>query len=158
MKHDFYKSKLISRIQQEIGREGQNPNVVEYLKGKLNFFEASWEGKITLSLNNYDDRFLLDTLNILVSGSFAGNSRPTGVMGLIALPEKINDMVFSHLSDYIFKFEVADAALLPPLKYLLNEYGVCTFSHKSITLYLGKCYEIKSFIEYIKSLDITFLE
>ena len=154
----YYKARISYLIKEELSKEGKHSEAVrKYLQGKLNFFDSFWGEKITLSLEDPDDVFLLNTLNILVSGSFAGNSRPTGAMRLIALPEKINDVVFSHLSGDIFKFEVTDADLLPPLKRLLNEYGVCTFSHKSITLYLSKCYEIKSFIEYIKSLDITFL-
>lgn len=158
----YYKSRLTSLIRGELSEQGKHPEAVrKYLQGKLNFFDALWEEKITLSLEEPDDVFLLNTLNILVSGSFAGGSYPTNVdtTFLVTLPKKINCAVFSRLSQNIFKFEVTETFLLPLLKNLLNQYGVCTTDNTmSASLYLNKCYDTKSFIEYIQSLGITFLE
>lgn len=157
----YYKARISHLIKEELSKEGKHPEAVrKYLQGKLNFFDSFWGEKITLSLEEPDDVFLLNTLNILVSGSFAGGSYPTNVdtTFLVTLPKKINCAVFSRLSQNIFKFEVTEALLLPPLKKLLSQRGLCTLDGMSLTLYLNKCYETKSFIDYVKSLGITFLE
>lgn len=157
----YYKSRISYLIREELSKEGKHPEAVrKYLQGKLNFLESIWEEKISLSLEHADDRFLLKTLNILVSGSFAGDSYPTniGTTILVTLPKKINSVVFSHLSQNIFKFEVTEFSLLTLLKELLSQYGLCLVDNMSMTFYLNSCYTTESFIDYVKSLGITFLE